>query len=135
MNTAIPSILCVDDIEMVRNLLESVLVPSGYKVVLSESGKEALKIINQQKIDLVLLDVSMPELSGFEVCRKIKIDERHKNIPVILVTGETSKEDRLKGFEAGAEDFIEKPFSPAELLTRVKMLLDMKPRPDNPDCT
>jgi two-component system cell cycle response regulator len=93
------------------------------------------EIINQQKIDLVLLDVSMPELSGFEVCRKIKNDERHKNIPVILVTGETSIEDHLKGSQAGAEDFIEKPFDPTDLLTRVNMLLNMKPRPDNPDFT
>ena len=114
MDTAMPSILCVDDVAMVRNLLETVLVASGYTVVLSASGNEALEIINQQKIDLVLLDVSMPELSGFEVCRKIKNDERHKNIPVILVTGETSIEDHLKGSQAGAEDFIEKPFSKSD---------------------
>ena len=130
MDTAMPSILCVDDVAMVRNLLETVLVASGYTVVLSASGNEALEIINQQKIDLVLLDVSMPELSGYEVCRKIKNDERHKNIPVILVTGETSIEDHLKGSQAGAEDFIEKPFSPTDLLARVKMLLNMKPPSD-----
>jgi len=126
-----PRILCVDDCALNLTLFETVLALCGYKVVLTESGKEALEIINREKIDLVLLDINMPGLSGFEVCKKIKDDERHKNIPVILVTGETSKEDHLKGFEAGAEDFIEKPFEPTDLLTRVNMLLNRKNPLDN----
>jgi DNA-binding response OmpR family regulator len=128
-----PSILCVDDMDSILSLLETILVLSGYKVILSKSGQEALEIINQQKIDLVLLDVNMPDLCGFEVCKRIKEDERYQNIPIVLVTGETSKEDRVKGFEAGAEDFIEKPFDPTELLTRVNMLLKMKNPHDNLD--
>lgn len=126
MMKSVPSILCVDDMDSILSLLETILVLSGYKVILSKNGKEALEIINQQKIDLVLLDVNMPGLCGFEVCKKIKDDERHKNIPVMLVTGEISKEDHLKGFEAGAADFIEKPFDPMNLLIRVNMLLNMK---------
>jgi CheY-like chemotaxis protein len=129
MSTAMPRILCVDDSALNLALFETVLVLSGYKVVLTESGKEALEIINRQKIDLVLLDVNMPGLSGFEVCKKIKDDERHKNIPVMLVTGETSKEDHLKGFESGAEDFLEKPFEPKDLLSRVNMLLNNETPP------
>jgi DNA-binding response OmpR family regulator len=128
-----PRILCVDDLEMMLKLLKAVLVPYGYNVILSTSGEEALEIIDQQKIDLVLLDVSMPGLSGFEVCKRIKKDERYQNIPVVLVTGLTSKEDRIKGLEAGAEDFIEKPFEQTELLTRVNMLLKMKNGHDNVD--
>jgi DNA-binding response OmpR family regulator len=73
----------------------------------------------------------MPGLCGFEVCKRIKEDERYQNIPIVLVTGEISKEDHIKGFEAGAEDFIEKPFDPMELLTRVNMLLKMKTPSDN----
>jgi DNA-binding response OmpR family regulator len=126
-----PSILCVDDMDSILKFLETILVLSGYKVILSKSGQEALEIINQQKIDLVLLDVNMPGLCGFEVCKRIKENERYQNIPIVLVTGETSKEDHIKGFEAGAEDFIEKPFDPMELLTRVNMLLKMKTPSDN----
>lgn len=130
-----PRILCVDDLEMMVKLIKAVLVPYGYNVILSTSGEEALEIISQQKIDLVLLDVSMPGLSGFEVCKRIKEDERYQNIPVVLVTGLTSKEDRIKGLEAGAEGFIEKPFEQTELLTRVNMLLKMKNPHDNLDFT
>ena len=128
-----PRILCVDDSESNLNILEAALVPSGYKVILSESGESALEIINQQKIDLVLLDVKMPVLNGFEVCKRIKDDERYQNIPVVLVTGLTSKEERIEGIEAGAEDFISKPFDQTELLTRIKMLLKMKDLHDNLD--
>ena len=128
-----PRILCVDDLEMILKLLKAVLVPYGYNVILSTSGEEALEIISQQKIDLVLLDVSMPGLCGFEVCKRIKDDERHQNIPVVMVTGLTSKEERIKGIEAGAEDFISKPFDQTELLTRVDMLLKMKNPHDNLD--
>src|SRR3990172_4076604 len=92
-----PRILCVDDIELNLTILKSALVPNGYKVVLSESGGEALKIISQQKIDLVLLDINLPDLNGFEVCRRIKEDERYQNIPVVMVTGLASKEERIKG--------------------------------------
>ncbi len=131
MSTAMPKILCVDDSKIVLTVLEAILVPSGHQVILSESGEEALKIISQQKFDLVLLDVNMPGLSGFEVCKRIKDDERYRNIPVVLMTGSKAKEDRIKGIEAGAEDFIRKPFDQTELLTRIRMLLRMKALHDN----
>ncbi len=128
-----PRILCVDDDVTNLSLQEALLVPSGYEVILAETGGAALEIINHQNIDLVLLDVSMPDLNGFEVCRRIKDDERYQSIPIIMVTGLTSKEDRIKGIEAGAEDFISKPFDQTELLTRIKMLLKMKNLHDNLD--
>jgi response regulator RpfG family c-di-GMP phosphodiesterase len=128
-----PRILCVDDVEINLNLFEAALVPRGYEVLLAESGRAAMEIINHQDVDLVLLDVNMPGLSGFEVCKSIKDDERYRNIPVIMVTGLTSKEDRIKGIEAGAEDFISKPFDHTELITRIKMLLKMKDLHDSLD--
>jgi len=133
MVKTVPRILCVDDDETNLNVLEASLVQNGYEVILAESGGAALEIINKQNIDLVLLDVTMPDLSGFEVCKRIKDDERYQTIPIVLVTGLTSMEDRIKGIEAGAEDFISKPFDQTELLTRIKMLIKMKNLHDNLD--
>ncbi len=133
MTKSAPIILCVDDELANLQILEALLVPSGYEVVLSENGENALEIIGEQKIDLVLLDVMLPNLNGYDVCRRIKDDERHRNIPVVMVTGLTSKEERIKGIEAGAEDFINKPFDQTEILTRIRMLLKMKDLHDRLD--
>jgi len=121
-----PVILCVDDEPVNLKVLEAVLVPRGYEVAAAASGQEALASINCRKVDLVLLDVMMPGMSGYDVCKRIKEDERYRDIPVVMVTALTSKEERIKGIEAGAEDFISKPFDHTELLTRIKMLLKMK---------
>src|SRR4030043_782961 len=119
-------ILCVDDEPEILKFLEAVLVPNGYEVVKAEDGEEALEKLKGERIDLVLSDVRMPKLDGFEVCRKIKADDRYRNIPVVIITGLAAKQDRIKGIEAGAEDFISKPIDPAEVLARVKMLLKAK---------
>lgn len=121
-----PKILCVDDEPSNLRLLEGMLLPRGYDVVKAESGKEALDKIKEQKMDLVLLDVMMPQLNGFDVCKTIKDNEGYRNIPVIMVTALRSKEDRIKGIESGAEDFISKPFDQGEVLARIKMLLKIK---------
>lgn len=121
-----PRILCVDDDPANLQLLEAMLEPRGYKVVQAQSGKEALEKIVEQRIDLALLDVMMPEMNGFDVCRLIKEDEQYRGIPIIMITALRSKEDRIKGIEAGAEDFISKPFDRGEILARIKMLLKMK---------
>jgi len=126
MNISKPKILCVDDEPVNLKLLEAMLVPRGYDVLKADNGKEALEKINEQNIDLVLLDVMMPEMNGFDVCRKIKEDEAHVNVPVVMITALRSKEDRIKGIEAGAEDFISKPFDQTEVLARIKMLLKIK---------
>jgi response regulator RpfG family c-di-GMP phosphodiesterase len=126
VNKARQRILCVDDERANLNLLEAFLVPRGYETVRAENGTEALEKIEEGRIDLVLLDVMMPRLDGFEVCRKIKENERHRNIPVVMITALASKRDRIAGIEAGAEDFITKPFDQGEVLARVKMLLAMK---------
>ena len=126
MHTQKPRILCVDDELANLKLLEASLVPRGYEVIKAVNGREALEKINEQRMDIVLLDVMMPEMNGYEVCRKIKDDERHRNVPVVMITALRSKEDRIKGIEAGAEDFISKPFDQAEVLARIKMLLKIK---------
>jgi response regulator RpfG family c-di-GMP phosphodiesterase len=130
-----PTILCVDDEYANNQILEGLLVSNGYDVILSESGEEALEIITKQHVDLVLLDIMLPEMNGYDVCRKIKEDEQHRNIPVVMVTGLKSKDDRIKSIEAGAEDFINKPFDEMEILTRIRMLLKMKALHDRLDST
>jgi DNA-binding response OmpR family regulator len=118
-----PRILCVDDEPNVLKFLEAVFVPNGYEVTKAENGEEALEKIKKERIDLILSDVTMPQMDGFELCRKIKEDERYRGIPVVMITGLTAKADRVKGIEAGAADFISKPIDAAEVLARVRMLL------------
>jgi putative nucleotidyltransferase with HDIG domain len=118
-----PVILCVDDEPFSLKLLESMLEPTGCRVIEANDGLEALEIIGTRKIDLVLTDVVMPGVDGFETCRRIKGDERYRHIPVVMVTALGSKADRIVGIEAGADDFLCKPFDHSEVLARVKVLL------------
>src|SRR4030042_4963974 len=85
--TTKPRILCVDDEPNVLKFLEAVLVPYGYEVVKAEDGEEALEKLKGERINLVLSDVTMPKLDGFEACRRIKADKRNRNIPVVIITG------------------------------------------------
>lgn len=121
-----PIILCVDDEPVNLALLQAVLSPRGYEVITAGNGAEALQIIGRQHVDLILLDIMMPDVDGFTICRNIKNDEKFRHIPVIMITGLSSREDRIKGIEAGAEDFITKPFDQGEVLARIRMLLKMK---------
>ena len=126
MSERIPRILCVDDEVMNLKLLEAILLPSGYEVVTAGDGQEALRKIREGKIDCVLLDVMMPKMNGFDACRKIREDEETRHLPVVLITALTSLEDRIRGIEAGADDFLSKPFDEGEVIARTKMLLRMK---------
>ena len=121
-----PRILCVDDEPLNICLLQAILLPRGYEVVIAVNGQEALDAICAGRIDLCLLDVMMPGMDGFEVCRTIKSDERYRTIPVVMITSYSDKDHRIKGIEAGAEDFIAKPFDHIEVLARIKMLLHVK---------
>src|SRR4030042_4495378 len=121
-----PKILCVDDEASILKTFEILLVPNGYEVIKAQNGQEALEKLKEERIDLVLMDVMMPKLDGLEACRRIKGDERTRNIPCVLITALSAKGDRIKGIEAGAEDFLSKPFDAAEVLARVKMLLKSK---------
>ncbi|MFA6053961.1 MAG: response regulator [Thermodesulfovibrionales bacterium] len=126
MNLRNPVILCVDDEPANCELLENILVANGYEVISAANGKDALLKIKTRKIDLVLLDIIMPEMNGFEVCREIKESKEFMNIPVIMITALTAKGDRIKGIEVGAEEFLSKPFDKTEVLARIKMLLKVK---------
>ena len=119
-------ILCVDDDSANLRLLEAVLAAEGHHVMTVPSGFIALEALKKGGIDIVLLDVMMPGMDGYEVCRRIKGNDELRYIPVIMLTALTSKSDRIKGIEAGAEDFISKPFDRAEILARVRMLLKVK---------
>jgi putative two-component system response regulator len=126
LNTSIPVILCVDDEPGNLRLLERTLGSSGYLVVKASDGREALDIIASRTVDLVLTDVMMPGIDGFETCRRIKGDERYRHIPVVMITALDSKTDRIRGIEAGADEFLAKPYDHGEVLARVKMLLRTK---------
>ena len=119
-------ILVVDDIPLNRKLQKTYLESVGYQVVLANDGLEALQRIEEESPDLILLDVMMPKMNGFQVCRRVKSIENTRFIPIIMVTALNEIEDKVKGVEAGADDFISKPFNKLELLARVKSLLRIK---------
>ncbi|OGQ84429.1 MAG: guanylate cyclase [Deltaproteobacteria bacterium RIFCSPLOWO2_12_FULL_60_19] len=119
-------ILVVDDTPRNVKLLADVLTVKGYAVVTAASGAEALKQVEAEKPDLVLLDVVMPEMSGYEVCRRIRENPATGILPVVMVTALDPTEERIKGLDAGADDFLTKPINQPELLARVRSLLRIK---------
>jgi putative two-component system response regulator len=119
-------IMIVDDQPQNIELLEAYLVPLGYEIVRAANGKEALRKLSGNQIDLILLDVMMPGMDGFEVTRRIRHDATHRLLPIILVTALQETEDRIKGINAGCDDFISKPVDKMELLARVRSLLKVK---------
>ncbi|HXE95001.1 MAG TPA: response regulator [Dongiaceae bacterium] len=121
-----PVILVVDDQLHNIKLLEGFLVRLEYEVIQAESGEEALEKLIRNQVDLVLLDVKMPGMSGFEVLAKLRADKKTRRIPVVMITAYNENEARAKAFESGCDDFISKPFDQYELLARVKSLLRIK---------
>jgi class 3 adenylate cyclase/CheY-like chemotaxis protein len=121
-----PKILVVDDTPQNVKLLVDLLTAKDYDVLTAASGAEALAQLAEHGPDLVLLDVVMPEMSGYEVCRKIREDPATRLLPVVMVTALDPSEERVKGIEAGADDFLPKPINAAELLARVRSLLRIR---------
>ena len=119
-------ILVVDDVAKNVKLLADVLGVRGYRISTAASGEEALASIAANPPDLVLLDVMMPGLSGYDVCRAIRADPLHAMLPVVLVTALDPGQERVKGLESGADDFLSKPVNQAELMARVRSLLRIK---------
>ena len=119
-------ILVVDDTPLNVKLLDDVLTIKGYDVTTAASGQEALAKIRCESIDLVLLDVMMPGMNGYEVCRAIREDARTALLPVVMVTALDARQERVNGLDAGADDFLSKPVNQPELLARVRSLLRIK---------
>lgn len=118
-------ILVVDDEPKNVRLLNAILTSQGYDVVTAEGGQQCLDRVGAQGVDLILLDVMMPGLGGFEITRSLRADPHHRLIPIILLTALDAAEERVRGIEAGCDDFISKPFDRNELLARIRTLLTL----------
>jgi diguanylate cyclase (GGDEF)-like protein len=121
-----PIVMIVDDNPHNLRVVTDMIDESGYEAVIAMSGKKALGFIAIQKPDLILLDVKMPELDGYEVCRILKSNSETRDIPIIFLTVQSDLDDVIKGFESGAVDFISKPFNILELQMRIKTHLELK---------
>jgi CheY-like chemotaxis protein len=130
-----PVVLVVDDNQPNRELLEVYLEDVDCRAISARDGLEALKIIAKNPPDLVLLDVMMPKMSGFEVCKKIKNDPKTSDIPVIMVTALNEFGDIERGLDCGTDDFLSKPVNKLELLARVRTMLKLKHLTDKLDRT
>lgn len=112
-------LLIVDDEVLIRDVIKEYCLNENYNVCEASNGLDALKIINKENIDLIVLDIMMPKLDGFSLCKQIK----DKNIPIIILSARTDEFDKLMGFDLGIEDYVTKPFSPKELMARIKVIL------------
>lgn len=119
-----PVILIVDDVPFNLKMLESMLDSENYNIVKAADGYHALHCVAKQKIDLILLDAMMPGINGFEVCQQLKTNNKTRLIPIVMVTAFDDSASRIKGIEAGADDFLTKPLNKIELLARIKSLIN-----------
>ena len=116
-------ILVVEDDPDILHLLTYTLQSTGYQVISSQDGYEALNVVRLHHPDLLVLDLMIPSLDGFEVCKELKRNSETRNIPVIMLTAKSEEIDRIVGLELGADDYVVKPFSPRELLLRIRAIL------------
>jgi DNA-binding response OmpR family regulator len=118
-----PTILVADDEEDVRELVTYRLTRSGYDVIGAVDGQEAFELASERAPDLMVLDVMMPRLDGYELTRRLRAEESLRSVPVILLTARSHETDVSRGFEVGADDYLRKPFNPDELVARVRAVL------------
>ena len=115
-------VLIVDDDPDIRKLVSYNLTQAGFRVATAATGVAALEAVQGQPPDLIILDIMLPDLDGLEVCKKLRRQEKTRRIPIIMLTARTQEVDRVVGFELGADDYVMKPFSPRELVLRVKSI-------------
>lgn len=121
-----PLILIVDDNPKNIQFLGNLLMSQSYEVGVAQNGRQALAFLGERDVDLILLDVMMPEMDGYTFCSKIKRNKAHGHVPVIFLTAKSESDDIVKGFEVGGVDYVTKPFIGAELLARVNTQLEIK---------
>lgn len=119
------TVVLVDDEPAGRRTLETALAPLGYRCFSAANGPEALALVDEHDPDVLLLDVMMPGMDGYEVCRRLRAHARHHGLPIVLVTALDDRESRLAGIDAGADDFANKPIDRIELRTRVRAFARM----------
>ncbi|PGB12567.1 response regulator transcription factor [Bacillus toyonensis] len=117
------TILIVEDEDILREIMKDYLLNEGYNVLEAIDGKEALSIFEEYEVHLIILDIMLPELDGWAVCRRIR---KKSNIPIIMLTARVDEDDTLLGFELGADDYVTKPYSPPILLARAKRLMESR---------
>jgi len=127
-----PTILVVDDEPDILNLLDYNLRKASFKVITAKDGPEAIDSARHSKPDLILLDIMLPNMDGTEVLKRLKTSDSTRHIPVIMLTAKGEEVDKIVGFELGAEDYITKPFSPRELILRVRAVLKRAVEPAEP---
>lgn len=116
-------ILIVDDEPFGRQLLEAILIEENYELLFAENGQKAIKQVTELLPDIILLDIMMPEINGYELCQMIRSNASTSKIPIILITALDDRDSKKKGLEAGANDYISKPYERSEVLFKIKNLL------------
>ncbi|WP_324728117.1 response regulator transcription factor [Lysinibacillus fusiformis] len=119
------TILIVEDEDILREIVKDYLLNEGYEVLEAADGKEALALFEEHEIHLIILDIMLPELDGWSICRRVR---KSSNVPIIMLTARVDEDDTLLGFELGADDYVTKPYSPPILLARVKRLIESRYR-------
>ncbi|MDO9464884.1 MAG: response regulator transcription factor [bacterium] len=123
-------ILTVEDDKHILKLVKYNLEKAGFQCTVTITGEEALEILDKEPVDLIILDIMLPEMDGLQVCKQIKQDKKLSAIPIIMLTAKGEEVDRIVGFELGADDYVVKPFSPRELVLRVKAILKRRKSPE-----
>lgn len=118
------TILLVDDDIFLVDIMAFTFKQSGFEIIKAHNGKEALEVLEKEKIDLILTDIMMPVMDGFELARNVKDNPNHKHMPIIFLTAKSNIEDKNKGFSLGINDYVVKPFNLKDLVSRINKVLD-----------